>query len=110
LKILKPEKENRQMSTHTIDRLNAVAAAPTFIAAKDFTKPAILVETLGRLGLPVPSSLSKLAAAGAPLGTSGFKVSVYDVDCALKQSTLKSHERIALKIAIDRAGLFEDKR
>jgi hypothetical protein len=86
-----------------IPGMNAVAtdAAP-FVAAKNFSRPEVLAATLGTLGLvQASSSMTKLQA-------SGVKLSVFDVDSALKNVTsLKLHEKIALKIAIERAGLFE---
>jgi hypothetical protein len=86
--------------------MNAVAtdAAP-FVSAKNFSRPEVLAAALGTLGLAPPStSMTKLQAQG-------FKLSVFDVDSALKNvSSLKLHEKIALKIAIERAGLFEDRR
>jgi hypothetical protein len=76
------------------------ATEPKHIPARDFGKPAALVDTLQRLGLlPVPTTLQKLAA-------SGFKVPLADLNHALGQTTLKVHERIAVKIAVDRFGLL----
>jgi hypothetical protein len=95
-----------------ISHMNAATEEPTkFIPAKDFQKPSVLAETLARLGFPVPSSVTKLAAAGQPLGSAGFRVTLDAVDSALSSTVgLKVHQKIALKLAIERAGLFEGKR
>jgi hypothetical protein len=96
-----------------IDKLHAVAsdAAPTYIPVKNFSSPPVLLETLAKLGFQVPAALSKLAASGAPLNTAGFKISVYELDCSLKNTSLTTQARLALKTGLGRAGiLVEDRR
>ena len=54
--------------------------------------------------MPAPTKV--LAAAGRKLGEGGHEIDVYDLDRALKHTTLKPHERIALKVGLERQGLL----
>ena len=74
------------------------------VMARNWDKPEYVLQTLADLGFAVPPVAQLAASRGAKVD---FAVNRHLVDQALRASTLKTHERIALKIAADRCGFLQ---
>jgi hypothetical protein len=89
------------------DRIRAVAKRPlTFIPAR--LDAVALADVLDRLDLPLPKEVQALRALGEPYGRSGHQISIRELDKALSATTLKTEEKIKLKLALASQGLLPD--
>lgn len=101
------------MTSTTIDRLHADAGetAPTLHFLPPMQTQAGIIRALGRVRLLGSSELSASANGVDQLLASGFKVSIFEVDQALKRtSTLGVSDRMKFKAILGRAGLLKDGR
>ena len=74
--------------------------------------PNALLAACSKLGLvSVPAAIQASASAsGQLLASGGIKLSVFDIDQALKRTNLGVSERIQFKRWLDRAGLIKNDR
>jgi hypothetical protein len=71
-----------------------------------FTQPQALARTLSVLGFELPGTITALAASNQPLGKSGLKISVAELDMALKGYDIPIQKRMQLKGELVRQGLL----
>ncbi len=91
------------------DHINAVAMRPlTFIPAK--LDAAALADVRDRLDMPLPKEVKALAAVGEPYGKSGHMISIAELDKRLAATSLKTEEKIKLKLALTQNGLLPSDR
>jgi hypothetical protein len=92
--------------TGTPDHIKAVAQRPlSFIPQK--LDGAALADVLDRLDLPLPKEVRAMAAvSGEPFGKSGHRVSLAELDQKLAATSLKTEDRIKLKLALTESGLL----
>jgi len=68
-----------------------------------------LVKVLDALGFEIPHTLTALAAANKPLGTTSFQVDVHALDRVLTKAEIRVEDRMRLKTALRREGLLPDR-
>jgi hypothetical protein len=71
-----------------------------------FTSPKGLAHCLSAIGFALPGTVTALAASGQPLGRSGMKISVFDLDQKLKEYDIPTSKRLQLKCEMQRQGLL----
>jgi len=65
-----------------------------------------LVKVLDALGFEIPHTLTALAAANKPLGTTSFRIDVHAFDRQLTKAEIRLEDRMRLKAGLRREGLL----
>lgn len=71
-----------------------------------FVQPQALARTLSALGFEMTDTVTALAASNQPLGKSGLKISVADLDMVLRDYDIPVQKRMQLKAEMTRQGLL----
>jgi hypothetical protein len=82
------------------------APAPKKQFPYSFTSPAALAKCLASIGFDMPASVTALAAAGQPLGKSGCKIDVHELDEILSRYEISTQKRMQLKSEMVRQGVL----
>jgi hypothetical protein len=100
------------MTTHMIDKIQAIATSPLAAAPRPFShmptslNASVIVAVLRSLNLMVPTKLTAAAAKGEPLRASDHRYSVKEVDAALTKANVPIGDRFRFKAALDRNGIL----
>jgi hypothetical protein len=98
--------DTRKIKMSYVRQTEEPAEAPKKPFLYSFTQPQALARTLSVLGFELPGTITALAASNQPLGKSGLKISVAELDMALKGYDIPIQKRMQLKGELIRQGLL----